>query len=108
MAYSKVHWKKYLGGNHKSINQYISQFGDKFIIQTHQRIRSAYRTKKPEIILIRFRDSEVVSTIKSKHYQYALEKLLNLCIKFEKYELCRDIQTTIDLIKKRKKRMVTI
>ena len=96
MAYSKVSWKKYLGGNHKAINKYLIHFGDNFIKQTHQRLKSAYIRKKPEIVLIRFKDSDIVATIRSVQYEYALRKLLNLCIKLEKYELCRDIQNTLN------------
>lgn len=103
MAYSKVHWKKYLDSSHPTINQYLSVFGDNFIKQTHQRIKKAYNRKLPEIILIRFKNSNIVSIVKHKHYISVLENLLNLCIKLEKYELCGDIHKTLDLLKSKNK-----
>jgi hypothetical protein len=103
MAYSKVHWKKYLDSSHPTINQYLSLFGDDFIKQTHQRIKQAHKRKSPEIVLIRFRNSDIVSIVKSKHYISVLENLLNLCIKLEKYELCGDIHKTLDLLKSKNK-----
>ena len=103
MAYSKVHWKKYLDSSHPTINQYLSVFGDNFIKQTHHRIKQAHKRKLPEIVLIRFKDSDIVSIVKSKHYISVLEYLLNLCIKLEKYELCGDIHRTLDLLKTKNK-----
>jgi hypothetical protein len=103
MAYSKVHWKKYLDSSHPTINQYLSVFGDNFIKQTHQRIKQAHKRKLPEIVLIRFKDSDIVSIVKSKHYISVLENLLNLCIKLEKYELCGGIHKTLDLLNSKNK-----
>ena len=103
MAYSKVHWKKYLDSSHPTINQYLSLFGDNFIKQTHQRIKQAHKRKLPEIVLIRFKDSDIVSIVKSKHYISVLENLLSLCVKLEKYELCGDIHKTLDLLKSKNK-----
>jgi len=98
MVYSKVHWKKYLDSSQPTINQYLSRFGDNFIKQTHQRIKQAHKRKATEIILFRFRNSDIVSIVKNKHYISVLENLLNLCIKLEKYELCGDIHKTLTLL----------
>jgi hypothetical protein len=38
-----------------------------------------------------------------KDYILALEYLLQLCVNLEKYELCKDIHTTINSIKRKRK-----
>jgi uncharacterized protein (DUF1330 family) len=106
MAVLKVNWKKYLNSSNPTINKYLSDFGDSFIIQTFQRIKLAYQTRKSQIILIRFKHSDVVATIESKDYVLALEHLLQLCVNLEKYELCRDIHTAINLIKSKRRMRV--
>jgi len=100
---STVSWKRYLDSNTTIVKEYLSLFGDEFIIQTFQRILSAYQSKKSQIILIRFKQSGIVSTIESKDYLLALENLLQLCINLEKYELCREIYNKINLLKSKKR-----
>lgn len=103
MTYSKVNWKQYLDSSNPTINGYLSKFGDDFIRQTARRIELANSLKKSEIILFRFRDSDVLSILESKDYLIALKYLLKLCIKLEKYELCRSITNVIHSIEVRKK-----
>lgn len=103
MTYSKVNWKQYLDSSNPTINAYLSEFGDDFIRQTARRIELAHKLKKPQIILFRFRDSEILSVMESRDYLIALKYLLNLCIKLEKYELCRDITNVIHSVEVRKK-----
>ena len=100
---STVNWKRYLDSNTTIVKEYLSLYGNEFIIQTFQRIFSAYQSKKSQIILIRFKQSGIVCTIESKDYILALEHLLQLCINLEKYELCREIHTTINLIKNKRR-----
>lgn len=104
MGLLRVDWKKYLNSSNPTINNYLSAFGDSFIKQTLQRIISAHQNKKSKIILIRFKKSQIVSIIEQKDYLNALENLLQLCIHLEKYELCRDINNQIKLIKLKKAR----
>ena len=106
MGMLKVNWKKYLNSSNPTINKYLSAFGDSFITQTFQRIKLAHQSKKSQIILIRFKQSDIVATIESKDYVLALEHLLQLCINLEKYELCREIHTTINLIKNKRRARV--
>jgi len=103
MGMLKVNWKKYLNSSNTTINNYLSAFGDLFIKQTLQRITLAHQKRKSQIILIRFKQSDIVATIESKDYVLALEHLLQLCVNLEKYELCREIHTTINLIKSKKR-----
>jgi len=103
MGMLKVNWKKYLNSSNKTINNYLSAFGDLFIKQTLQRITLAHQNRKSQIILIRFKQSDIVATIESKDYVLALENLLQLCVNLEKYELCREIHTTINLIKNKRR-----
>ena len=107
MGMLKVNWKKYLNSSNPTINKYLSDFGDLFITQTLHRITLAHQKRKSQIILIRFKQSDIVATIESKHYVLALEHLLQLCVNLEKYELCREIHTTINLIKNKRRARVT-
>jgi hypothetical protein len=106
MGMLKVNWKKYLNSSNATINNYLSAFGDLFIRQTLQRITLAHQKRKSQIILIRFKQSDIVATIESRDYVLALENLLQLCINLEKYELCREIHTTINLIKNKRRARV--
>lgn len=106
MGVLKVNWKKYLNSSNPTINKYLSDFGDSFITQTLQRITLAHQKRKSQIILIRFKQSDIVATIESKEYVLALEHLLQLCVNLEKYELCREIHTTINSIKNKKRMRV--
>ena len=99
MANPNVSWKKYLNSSNPTIDKYLSDFGDGFIQQTFQRLSYAIKNKKSEIVLIRFKDSDIVSKIKKEEYIQALEALLELCVKLEKYELCRDIHTKLKILK---------
>lgn len=107
MVYSKVDWKNYLNSSNPTISKYISDFGDPFILQTLQRIKLAHQSKKSEIILIRFKhNDEIVAVLQSKDYILALQYLLDLCVNLEKYELCREIHTAIDLIRSKRRMRV--
>lgn len=104
MINPNVKWQKYLNGSNRAINKYLSNYGNPLIEQTFQRLKLAIKSKKSHIILFRFKDSDIVSKIGREEYVPALEQLLNLCIKLEKYEMCRDIHNKLKLIKLKKTR----
>lgn len=102
-----VDWKKYLNDTNPIITKYLSKYGRIFIVQTINNIKKAHFNNQSKIVLIKFRDSDIISILEKKDYAYALELLLNLCIKIEYYEVCAEIQkliTDIKLNKKIKKR----
>lgn len=99
MINPNVKWQKYLNGSNRVINKYLSHYGNPLIEQTFQRLKLAIKSKKSHIILFRFKDSDIVSTIDRKDYIPALEYLLNLCTKLEKYEMCREIHNEIKINK---------
>jgi hypothetical protein len=99
MVNPNVAWKKYLNSSNPTINKYLSDYGDSILHQTFQRLTLAIKSKKSHIILFRFKDSDIVSKVYQKDYMSALEMLLNLCIKLEKYEMCRDIHNQIKIFK---------
>lgn len=99
MVNPNVAWQKYLNSSNTAINKYLSDYGDGILHQTFQRLTSAIKSKKSHIILFRFKESDIVSKIYQKDYMSALEMLLNLCIKLEKYEMCRDIHNQIKIFK---------
>jgi len=104
MVSPNVAWKKYLNSSNLSINRYLKTYGDSLLYQTLKRLTSAIAFKKSHIILFRFKDSDIVSKIGKDEYIPALEHLLNLCIKLEKYEMCRDIHNQLKLIELKKAR----
>jgi hypothetical protein len=104
MVSPNVAWKKYLNSSNLSINRYLKTYGDSLLYQTLKRLTSAIASKKSHIILFRFKDSDIVSKIGKDEYIPALEQLLNLCIKLEKYEMCRDIHNELKLIELKKAR----
>ena len=99
MVNPNVAWQKYLNSSNPAINKYLSEYGDVLLQQTFQRLTSAIKSKKSHIILFRFKESDIVSKIYQKDYMSALELLLELCIKLEKYEMCRDIHNQIKIFK---------
>jgi hypothetical protein len=94
-----VNWKKYLDGTHPIITKYITKYGMDFITQSIQKIKSAHFKNQPKIILIKFRDSNIISVLEQKDYIHALELILSLCLKLEYYEVCAEIHQTIAAIK---------
>lgn len=104
MVSPNVLWKKYLNSSNIAINKYLASYGDDILHQTFQRLKLAIKSKKSHIILFRFKDSDIISKIGREDYIPALEQLLNLCIKLEKYELCRDIHNELKLVKLKKAR----
>jgi len=104
MINPNVKWQKYLNSSNPSINKYLKNFGDELLQQTFQRLSSAIKSKKSYIILFRFKDSDIVSKIYQKDFIAALEILLNLCIRLEKYELCAEIHSHTKLLKLKKAR----
>ncbi len=99
MVNPNVAWQKYLNSSNPAINKYLSDYGDGILQQTFQRLTLAIKSKKSHIILFRFKESDIVSKIYQKDYMSALEMLLNICIKLEKYEMCRDIHNQIKIFK---------
>jgi hypothetical protein len=104
MVNPNVAWQKYLNSSNASINRYLKTYGDSLLHQTFKRLTSAIKAKKSHIILFRFKDSDIVCKIGKDEYVPALEHLLNLCIKLEKYEMCRDIHNELKLIQLKKAR----
>lgn len=98
-----VNWKKYLNDSNPIITKYISKYGRDFIVQCVHKIKLAYSTNQSKIIFVKFRDSNIISVLEQKDYVYALQLLLNLCIKIEYYEVCSEIQSLITTIKSKKK-----
>lgn len=104
MINPNVKWQKYLNSSNSSINRYLKEYGDSLLQQTLQRLANAIKSKKSHIVLFRFKDSDIVSKVYQKDYINALEALLNLCIRLEKYELCSEIHSQLKIIKLKKAR----
>ena len=88
---ANVDWRKYFSPDNITVNEYLYDYGDKFINQTLSKISKAHSKGIPSIILIEFSNSEIVSVLEKKDYLLALQRLLGLCELLEKYEICAKI-----------------
>jgi len=97
-----VDWRKYFNSSSTNINLYLSKYGFNFLEQTSQKIKRAINQDKPYIILIKFRNSEIISILKNSEYESALKMILKLCIKFEYYEICSELHNTLKQLQTKK------
>lgn len=54
-------------------------------------LRLALSSKSQSIVLIEFQNSEIISVVQRDDYVKALQQLLALCERMEKYEICAKI-----------------
>ena len=97
-----VDWRKYFTSKSTSINSYLAKYGFKFLEQTSQKIKRAVQQDLPYIVLIKFRNSEIISVLKKEEYEEALNLLLKLCVRLEYYEICSQIAKTIAQVQQTK------
>ena len=90
-VYPNISWKNYLRTSNSNTIDYLKKYGKDFIIQTFNKIKLAKRLKRNQIVLFRFRNSNIVATINKSEYQLAISELLNLCVKLEFYEIASEI-----------------
>ncbi len=90
-ALPNVEWRKYLSIKNKVLNQYLYNYGDEILLNVLENLRLALSSKSQSIVLIEFQNSEIVSVIQREDYVNALQQLLALCERMEKYEICAKI-----------------
>ena len=88
---ANVEWRKYISVNNTILNRYLINYGDEFLNGILETIKIAQQNNFPSIVLIEFIKSDVVSVVEKKDYPIVLQRLLNLCERLEKYEICADI-----------------
>jgi len=88
---ANVEWRKYFSLNNTTLNEYLYNYGDNFLFQSVSLLINAHKNNLPSIILIEFSKIDVVSVVEKKDYMLALHKLLRLCERMEKYEICAEI-----------------
>lgn len=86
-----VEWRKYISIQNTTLNRYLINYGDEFLSGVFQKIKTAQQNNYPSIVLIEFVKSDVVSVVEKKDYPIVLQRLLTLCERLEKYEICADI-----------------
>ena len=88
---ANVEWRKYFSLNNTTLNEYLYDYGDDFLNQSLSLIIQAHKQNLPSIVLIEFTLDGVVSVVEKKDYFLVLQRLLNLCERLEKYEICAEI-----------------
>lgn len=86
-----VEWRKYLSPKNKVLVQYLHTYGDEILLNMLDTLRLALSSKSQSIILIEFQNSEIISVVQKEDYVNALQQLLVLCERMEKYEICAKI-----------------
>lgn len=88
---ANVEWRKYISTHNHTLNRYLINYGDEFLSGILQTIKIAQQNSFPSIVLIEFIKSDVVAVVEKKDYPIVLQRLLNLCERLEKYEICAEI-----------------
>jgi len=88
---ANVEWRKYFSLNNTTLNEYLLSYGDDFLNQSLSLVIQAHKQNLPSIILIEFTIDGFVSVVEKKDYLLVLQRLLNLCERLEKYEICAEI-----------------
>jgi|TARA_B110000503_G_scaffold142616_2_gene239986 hypothetical protein len=90
-ALPNVEWRKYLSINNKVLNQYLYNYGDEILLNMLDTLRLALSSNSQSIVLIEFQNTGIVSVVQREDYVKALQQLLILCERMEKYEICAKI-----------------
>lgn len=88
---ANVDWRKYISPTNNVLNEYLINYGDTFLNQILQNIVEAHQTNKPSFVLILFIKTDIVSIVHKNDYKLVLQRLLDLCERLEKYEICAEI-----------------
>lgn len=88
---ANVDWRKYFSLNNTTLNEYLYIYGDDFLTQSLFLLIDAHSRSLPSIVLVEFSNIDIVSVVEKKDYMLALHRLLNLCERMEKYEICAEI-----------------
>ena len=100
---ANVEWRKYISLNNNTLNLYLTEYGDDHFNNIIHIISQAHINNFPSVILFEFTKLDIVSVVEKCDYMEVLQRLLKLCERLEKYEICSEIVTTQRLMKVRKK-----
>ena len=100
---ANVDWRKYFSLNNTTLNEYLYNYGDEFLTQSLFLLINAHAKNLPSIVLIEFSNIDIVSVVEKTDYMLALHRLLNLCERMEKYEICAEIVKYEKTIKPKRK-----
>lgn len=95
---ANVDWRKYISPTNNVLNEYLINYGDTFLYQILQNIIEAHQSNKQSFVLISFVKTDIVSVVHKNEYKLVLQRLLDLCERLEKYEICAAIITAQNLI----------
>jgi len=88
---ANVNWRKYLSLKNIVLNQYLYNYGDELLLNMLDTLTLALSSKSKSIVLIEFQKTDIVSVVQREDYVEALQQLLALCERLEKYEICAKI-----------------
>lgn len=89
-----VGWKKYISVKNVVLNKYLEKYGDGFLQHTLNVIQTAIKRKQPAVVLIQFQKSNIMSIVERSEYPLVLQRLMELCLHLENYEMCQLISDT--------------
>lgn len=88
---ANVDWRKYISPTNTVLNEYLTHYGDAFLTQILENVVEAHQTNKSAFVLISFIKTDIVAIVQKNDYKLVLQRLLDLCERLEKYEICVEI-----------------
>ena len=88
---ANVDWRKYISPTNNVLNEYLMSYGNDFLNQILQNVVEAHQSNKPSFVLISFVKTDIVAIVHKNDYKLVLQRLLDLCERLEKYEICAEI-----------------
>ena len=95
---ANVDWRKYISPTNDVLNEYLMNYGDGFLNQILQNIVEAHQSNKPSFVLISFIKTDIVAIVQKNDYKLVLQRLLDLCERLEKYEICSEVVKAQELL----------
>lgn len=95
---ANVDWRKYISPTNDVLNEYLINYGDTFLNQILQNIVEAHQSNKPSFVLISFVKTDIVAIVQKNDYKLVLQRLLDLCERLEKYEICAEVVKAQELL----------
>lgn len=88
---ANVEWRKYISVDNYALHTQLWNNSDEYLTGILSSIKNARSNKLSSFILIEFTNIDAVSILEKIDYPIALKRLLILCERLERYEVCAEI-----------------